>query len=50
MAPTNSNSLTARDVRCDASGYCYDYYSTWDNWGRWVALVLIVIFFLLLGL
>jgi len=47
MAPTNSKSLMARD-RCDIYGNCY--YSTWDNWGRWVALVLIVIFFLLVGL
>ncbi|KAK0108699.1 hypothetical protein ONS95_003490 [Cadophora gregata] len=50
MAPTASKSLLGRDYRCDSSGYCYDYYSTWDNWGRWVALVLIVLFFLFLGL
>jgi hypothetical protein len=31
--------------RCDF-GYCYQY-STWDDWGRWVALAVIVVVVLL---
>jgi len=41
MAP-----IETRDtVRCDF-GYCYQY-STWDDWGRWVALAVIVVVVLL---
>ncbi|PQE15485.1 Chitin synthesis Congo red RCR protein [Rutstroemia sp. NJR-2017a WRK4] len=33
---------------CDGFGTCYRT-STWDNWGRWVALAVIVVAFILLA-
>ncbi|KAG0643777.1 chitin synthesis regulation, resistance to congo red-domain-containing protein [Tuber brumale] len=38
----------SRVVRRDYYDRCYyDCYSSWDNWGRWVALTVIVVFFFL---
>ncbi|KAI9048355.1 hypothetical protein LZ554_008147 [Drepanopeziza brunnea f. sp. 'monogermtubi'] len=51
--------LLARDLRCDNNGQnCFylddddddrGFENRWDSWGRWVALILVVIFFLLMG-
>ncbi|KAF4625625.1 hypothetical protein G7Y89_g12543 [Cudoniella acicularis] len=47
MAPTDSaNLLTKRDYYCDGYGYCY---STWNSWGRWVALCVIIAAVILLA-
>jgi len=40
----------SRVVRRDYYDRCYysgDCYSTWDSWGRWVALTVIIVFFFL---
>jgi len=39
------NTLAKRYV-CDASGQCY--YTSWDNWVRWVVLAVIIVLFLTL--
>ncbi|KAH8647564.1 chitin synthesis regulation, resistance to congo red-domain-containing protein [Tricladium varicosporioides] len=46
MAPLNGPSLLAKRVYCDYYG-CYT--STWNDWGRWVALTVIVVAVLLIA-
>jgi len=51
MAPNNLERDTI-EKRYYCNGYYYDNncnYSTWDNWGRWVALAVIVVVVLLLA-
>jgi len=52
MAPTLTEGLLRKRQYgyCDPSLYDCGRYSTWDNWGRWVALAVIVIAFILLAL
>jgi len=40
MAPTQTESLLSRRYYCDYNGYCYN--STWNDWGRWAALGVII--------
>ncbi|TAQ83271.1 hypothetical protein B7494_g8405 [Chlorociboria aeruginascens] len=52
MAPSPvAGFLSRRDNfdNCDQFGNCYSN-STWNNWGRWVALVVIIAFFIILAL
>ncbi|RDL36948.1 uncharacterized protein BP5553_04381 [Venustampulla echinocandica] len=49
MAPTSATDLLTKRLYydCDADGYCR---STWNTWGRWVALAVIIVVFFLLAL
>jgi len=47
MAPTSVKEALAKRSYCNINGQCY--YTTWDSWGRWVALAVIVVVFILLA-
>jgi len=51
MAPTLSvEGLEKRQYGYCNGFYCYNGNSSWNNWGRWVALVCIIVFVLLLAI
>lgn len=47
MAPTWFKETLGKRQDCNIYGQCFD--NSWDNWGRWVALGVIVVSFVLLA-
>jgi len=46
MAPVSIKDALVKRYTCNIYGQCY---STWSNWGRWVALGVVVVAFILLA-